>query len=147
MKKRVITLSLSLILTLPFLCKLAPVNSQNGNDYYSKANAMLISGEYNKAISLYNEAIKQKPKSADAYMGLGIAYKAKGDYNSAYNATVKAISLKPNYYQSYYNLGLILESMHRNKEAINAYEKFLKEVPGADRFSDVKQRIAKLKRA
>jgi len=75
-----------------------------------------------------------------------MAYKESGKYKEAYEATLKAIELKPNYYQAYYNLGLILEKQGKYDEAIKAYEKFLNEVPGAERFTDARQRIMKLKK-
>jgi len=144
MKKRF--LLLALILTIPLISLLRPVSSQNSNEFYTRANTLLISGKYDDAIIMYNQAIRQNSKFADAYMGLGMAYKAQGMYNESYNATLKSLSLKPNYYQAYYNLGLILENLNRPEEAIVAYEKFLKEVPGADRFSDAKQRISILRK-
>lgn len=130
------------------LC-LKPVLSQGHIDYkllYSRANSMLVAGDFNEAIKLYNQALQQNPKSPDAYLGLGIAYKESGKYKDAYDATKKAISLRPTYYQAYYNLGMILENMNRYDEAIDVYEKFLKEVPGAERFSDAKQRILIIKK-
>ncbi len=131
---------------LIMLCINQPTFSDSASDTYSKANAMLVAGNYNEAVNYYNVVIKQNPKFYEAYIGLGMAYKELGKYQEAYDSTSKAIKLKPSYYQAYYNLGIILESMGKNAEAINAYEKFLKEIPGADRFSDAKQRIINLKK-
>lgn len=128
---------------------LDPVLSQNNSDYklnYDKANSMLGAGNFDEAIRFYNTAIQQNPRSSYAYLGLGIAYKETKRYQEAYDATMTAINLDHSYYQAYYNLGIILESMNRNDEAINAYTKFLKEVRGAEKFSDAKQRILKLKK-
>lgn len=143
--KRKFFISLLLIVSAIFFFK--PVFSQNKNDYYHKANNMLVAGDFGKAEELYNVAIQQNPKFSEAYIGLGMAYKEMGKFQEAYEATYKAIKLNPSYYQAYYNLGIILEKMNRNDEAINSYEKFLKEVPGAERFSDAKQRIVRLKEA
>lgn len=129
-----------------FLMRALPVESQTSDDYYIKGNTLLISGDYDNAINMYDRSISLNPKSYDAYMGLGMAYKAKGLYGEAYKATASAISIKPDYYQAYYNLGLILEKLNKPNAAIRAYEKFLKEVPGADRFTDVKQRLSSLKK-
>ena len=144
--KRNLIVSFVLIL---FVLLLNPVLSQNKADYrtlYSKANSMLVSGNFEEAIKFYNLAIQQKPDSLDAYLGLGIAYKESGRYKEAYDATLKVTRLNPSYYQAYYNLGIILENLGRHEEAVEAYEKFLKEIPGAERFSDAKQRILKLKK-
>jgi len=145
-KKRYIILGLLLIASALFL---NPVLSQNKADYrtlYGKANSMLVAGNFDGAIHFYNLAIQQNPRSSDAYLGLGIAYKESGRYKEASDATYKVIELNPTYYQAYYNLGIVLENMNQNEEAIVAYEKFLKEIPGAERFSDVKQRILRLKK-
>jgi tetratricopeptide (TPR) repeat protein len=144
MKKRYFILAIILIFALSLFFK--PVLSQNNNDYYNRANSMLVAGNFEKAAEYYNIVIQRNPNSADAYLGLGMVYKELGRYNDAYNATQKAIKLKPNYYQAYYNLGLILEMLGKNQEAIEAYDKFLDEVPGAEKFSDAKQRISRLKK-
>jgi len=134
-----------LIITM-ILLLFKPTFSQNADEYFNKANSMLVSGDFQQAINFYNLAIKQNPNFSEAYLGLGMAYKELGKYNDAYAATQKAIELKPNYYQAYYNLGLILEKQGKNDEAIKSYEKFLDEVPGAERFTDAKQRIIRLKK-
>jgi len=134
------------LIFLILLCISKPTFSDSVADTYSKANSMLVSGNYNNAVNYYNVVIKQNPKFYEAYIGLGMAYKELGMYQEAYDTTMRAIILKPSYYQTYYNLGIILESMGKKEEAISAYEKFLKEIPGADRFSDAKQRIIQLKK-
>jgi tetratricopeptide (TPR) repeat protein len=144
-KSLILSITLFLVLFLLF----RPVLSQGNTDYkyfYSKANSMLVSGDFEQALTLYSKAIQKNPDSSDAYLGLGIAYKELGRNQEAYNATRMALNLKPSYYQAYYNLGIILENMGKSEEAVDAYEKFLKEVPGAERFSDAKQRIIKLKK-
>lgn len=123
-----------------------PVFSQNSNDYFQKANSLLVAGKFQEAATFYQNAINQKPDFAEAYMGLGIAYKEMGKYNEAEAATLEAIKLKPSYYQAYYNLGLIYEKENKYNEAIGAYEKFLDEVPGAEKFSDAKLRVLRLKK-
>lgn len=123
-----------------------PVLAESANEYYNEANFALISGNFVEAAKSYNLAVIKNPKLSEAYIGLGIAYRELGNYQKAYETTLKSINLKPNYYQAYYNLGLILEKQNKPVEAIVAYEKFLKEVPGAERFSDVTQKIAKLKK-
>ena len=126
---------------------LKPVFSQDANDYFNQGNSMLVAGKFEKAVHLYNSAISQNPDYAEAYIGLGMAYKESGKYEESYEATMQALKIKPGYYQAYYNLGLVLEKQNRKREAINAYDKFLDEVPGAERFSDAKQRIARLKKS
>ena len=119
--------------------------SQDPEYYYFKGNSCLTSGKMSEAISYYNQAINYSSGFFEAYIGLSIAYKELGNYDKALEAIQYAIKLKPDYYQAYYNLGLILEKQNKPQEAIKAYEKFLKGVSGASKFSDAKQRILKLK--
>lgn len=136
---------LALCLILSVLLVIQPVHSQKAELYYYKANLSLTSGQFNEAVYLYKEAIIKKADFFEAYLGLSIAYRELGQYDKAHDAIIKVLELKPDYYQVYYNLGLILEKQGREKEAIKAYKEFLDQVPGAARFTDVKQRIQRLK--
>jgi tetratricopeptide (TPR) repeat protein len=134
-----------LTLTL-FIISITQIDATQDADYYYKeANQMLISGDFKKAKTDYELAIAKNPDFTEAYIGLGMALKELGQNEEAYNATKKALEVDPNYNQAYYNLGLILEKSNKKQEAIKAYEKFIKEVPGAERFTDARQRIYKLK--
>ncbi len=121
--------------------------SQDASYYYFRANSYLTSGKMQEAIKFYNMAISYDKDFFEAYMGLSIVYKELGDYEKALQFIQYAIKLKPDYYQAYYNLGLVLEKQNKKEDAIKAYEKFLKGVRGAAKFSDAKQRISKLKKS
>lgn len=121
--------------------------SQDADYYYFKGNSCLTSGKMPDAIKYYNQAITNNNTFFEAYLGLSIAYKESGDYDKALKSVQYAIELKPDYYQAYYNMGLVLEKQNKPDEAIKAYEKFLKGVHGASKFSDAKQRILKLKKS
>ena len=97
------------------------------------------------AVNNYNKIIKEDKDFFEAYIGLSIAYREIGQLEKAIEAVDYALKLKPDYYQAYYNKGLILERQNKCSDALDAYEKFLKNTKGADRFSDVKQRISKIK--
>lgn len=120
--------------------------TQDAEYYYFKANSCLTSGKMSEAINYYNQAISYDNSFFEAYMGLSIAYKEIGDYDRALNSIRVVIQLKPDYFQAYYNQGLILEKQNKPEDAIKAYERFLKGVPGASKFSDAKQRISRLKK-
>ena len=115
-------------------------------EYYFKANLSLTSGRIPEAINFYKLATKKKKGFFEAYLGLSIAYRELGEYDKAHDAIIKVLELSPDYYQVYYNLGMILEKQNKYSEAIKTYEIFLEKVPGAGRFTDVKQRISKLKK-
>ncbi|MEI7474175.1 MAG: tetratricopeptide repeat protein [bacterium] len=134
-----------LVFTLSIIAITQIHATQDSDYYYKKANQMLISGDFNNAKVNYEAAISANPKFTEAYVGLGMVLKELGDNEGAYQSTVKALAIDPDYSQAYYNEGLILENLNKKQEAIRAYEKFLKEVPGAERFTDARQRIYKLK--
>lgn len=140
-KKLILIISLAALAMLPSaLCW-----SQTAEDYYYKANMNLTSGNIAESVSLYKMAAEKKPGFFEAYLGLSIAYREMGNYEEAHKAILKVLEIKPDYYQVYYNLGLILEKQGNKQQAIKAYERFLDKVPGASSFTDVKQRIARLK--
>lgn len=141
--KRIVIIFLFVTALLLYTYK--PGLTQDVKDYFSQANSMLVSGNVERAVELYKTAIQQDNSFSEAYLGLGMAYKEQGKYAEAYLATKKAIELKPRYYQAYYNLGLVLEKQNRCSEAVNAYNIFLDEVPGSDKFTDAKQRISRIK--
>lgn len=142
MKKFLFLLAICLFLNILFVVR--PSYSQTAEDYYYQANLNLTSGRIHEAVSFYKQAIAKKKEFFEAYLGLSIAYREIGDYDKAHKAIVKVLEIKPGYHQVYYNLGLILEKQNKPQEAITAYQKFLEKVPGAARYTDVKQRISRL---
>lgn len=119
--------------------------SEDTDYYYRKANVFLSSGKMREAVNNYNEVLRKDKNFFEAYIGLSIAYRETGQYDKALKSADCAIKLKPDYYQAYYNKGLILERQNKCTEALNAYGIFLKKTKGAAEFSDVKQRISKIK--
>jgi lipoprotein NlpI len=69
-----------------------------GNDYTAK-------GEYDRAITQYNKAIKLDPKEAWSYNNRGLAYHKKGEYSKAITDYTKTIELDPRHRVAYYNRG------------------------------------------
>ncbi|OGI04695.1 MAG: hypothetical protein A2Y25_03820 [Candidatus Melainabacteria bacterium GWF2_37_15] len=144
MKKFLTILAVSLSLSV--LLVIQRSYSETAEDYYYQANLSLTSGRINEAVSYYKQAANKRADFFEAYLGLSIAYRELKEYDQAHEAITKVLEIKPDYYQVYYNLGLILEKQGRNAEAVQAYERFLASVPGAARFTDVKQRIQNLKK-
>jgi len=62
--------------------------------FYNRALARYLKGEYDLAISDYDQAIMVKPDS-DAFVGRGLAYFHKDELNLANADFTRAIELKP----------------------------------------------------
>ncbi len=71
--------------------------------YEHRGNAYYDSGDNDRAIADYTEAIRLDPKEAFAYNDRGNAYQQKGDYPRAIADYTEAIRINPNYVNAYVN--------------------------------------------
>lgn len=90
-----------------------------------------------KSIEDFNKAIKLNSKSYMAYYNLGLAKLIKHDI-SALGDFNKAIELNPKYSAPYWALGTVYKTNGMKKEAIAAYENFIKYAP-SNRASDIEK--------
>lgn len=74
-------------------------------DYKHQGNILYESGDYEKAIIEYNQAIKINPDDEDTYYYRGNAHFDLGNYEAAINDFSKVIKIKPNYTDAYYHRG------------------------------------------
>lgn len=63
--------------------------------------------QYDKAIELFQDAIKSDSKSAIAHYNLGCTYLMMAEYTKARNYLRKAVTLDPNFKEAHYNLALV----------------------------------------
>jgi tetratricopeptide (TPR) repeat protein len=89
--------------------------------YYNQGLAYATSGDYQKAIVAYKEAIRLKPNDADAHCNLGNAYARSGDYQKAIESLEEAIRLKPDDAEAHYLLGLAYLGMGNRKSALTEH--------------------------
>ena len=85
---------------------------KKAEEYCNLGAAYRAKGKYDKAIKVYNQAIKLDPDYAQAYHGLGVTYHIKEEnahynYDKAIEAYKKAIKLDPNYVKAHYNLEML----------------------------------------
>src|SRR5438067_2715836 len=102
-------------------------NSDKSDD--AKASAAFLAGDYDAAISLYNEVIKANPKAALAYNGRALAYRYKKDITKALADFDQAIRLKP-FSMFYYNRGVTRYENGDDKSAIADLTRALQGKPG-----------------
>ncbi|MBN2534913.1 MAG: tetratricopeptide repeat protein [Spirochaetales bacterium] len=141
-KKRFI---IPFLLIIPFV-----LFSSGARDKISRANEMYLAGDYNKALTLYEEAEVDNPESPYIYLNKGITYFRLEDYEKAKQAFLSAASKSQDLKleaKAYYNLGNtnFLEAARHTetdlKKAIELYQEAVlnyqvamecdKNIPGA----------------
>jgi tetratricopeptide (TPR) repeat protein len=83
------------------------VSSQQGLKY-------LNSGDYDKAVKAFQQALAANPKSPEAYYYLGLAYDAQGDQDKAVKNLQAALRLNSNFPQARVALGHIYNQQGLN---------------------------------
>lgn len=68
--------------------------SDLAEDYFNRARAYDDRGDYDRAVSDYEQAVKLDPKNAEAYFGLGSKHYLQGDYDRAISNLDRAVELK-----------------------------------------------------
>ena len=84
----------------------------------NQADQAVQQGDFERAIELYSELIKDQPNDAVAYNGRGVAYIRQGDRERALGDFDHAIKLNLNFTQAYVNRGRLLIQLHRDDQAI-----------------------------
>lgn len=91
--------------------------------YRKRADENSFKGEYDLAVSDYNEALKLNPKDALAYLNRGRAFSGKSNYDSAITDYSKAIELNPKDAAAYFNRADSYEKKGSTQQAISDYQK------------------------
>ena len=87
------------------------------------ADALFDTGDTKAALSMYNEILVAKPKSAAALDGIGRCSLRKASYVSAEASFRSAILADKGFVPAYNNLAVVLEKMNKRSEAISYLEK------------------------
>src|SRR3954447_631026 len=82
--------------------------------------------EWDKAVGLFQKAVKADPKEADNYNNLGLAYKGAGKMDEAVKAFSDAIEAEPSNSAAYVNRGVIYTTQQKNEQAIADLDKAIK---------------------
>jgi len=87
------------------------------------------SGRWQQAAESYEEALKQRPQSAESYTNLGIVREQLDDLAGAHAAYSKAVEANPEGLAPVWNLALLLEHTGRTEEAERYYRQILDKAP------------------
>ncbi len=93
-------------------------------DAITKGNEWVQKKDYDKAVVEYERAVKIDPKSAKAYLLLGLTYANTGKLDLAVKNSSYSVVLEPSY-AGYHNLGLIYANKGDYEKAKEAYNKAL----------------------
>ena len=102
--RRLLQLGLLMII-LTMLAAAFACTSDDEALHIERGSAHLGAGEYDQAISAFEEAIRVNLKSAEAYNGRGFASYNKGEYDSAIADYNTAIGIYPEFAKAYDNRG------------------------------------------
>jgi serine/threonine protein kinase/tetratricopeptide (TPR) repeat protein len=85
-------------------------------DYYQ-----IVTGELDKAVQTYQEAIESYPRAPGGYAGLGAVYGEQGQYEKAAEITRQAVRLAPNEnsYDNLANYALALQRFDETRQIIH----------------------------
>jgi Flp pilus assembly protein TadD len=105
------------------------INPGNNRVEYKKGLTLLLGGKSDEAIDQLKLVLKQDPKFAHAYEGIGRAYFQKKEYEQAENFFLQAVVLEPRLWKSNTFLGYIHDSRKDYNSAIREYKTAIKVRP------------------
>lgn len=88
------------------------------------ARLYLNKGDFNLAISLYEDLTKHNP-SYENWFNLAMSYKGNQNWDKAKEAYYNSLKINPNGYESYFNLAYLALNDNHPQEAVECYKKAL----------------------
>jgi tetratricopeptide (TPR) repeat protein len=89
----------------------------------SQAQDLMTAKEFDSAIRVYNDLLRQYPDNYTVWNMLGIALQQIGQVDSARSAYVRATKLNPKYAEAYNNVGTSWYQEQKYGRALHAYQK------------------------
>jgi Tfp pilus assembly protein PilF/peroxiredoxin len=100
-------------------------------NYFTYGLVFAQHGYIGPAETAFKQAIRQDPKSADAYYNLGTLYMQKEEWGPAREMLQKAVELKPEDLMGFNNLGIIAARQGKTGEAEQYFKHVLKADPAS----------------
>ena len=95
------------------------------DDFVSSGNAYFAAGDYERALTDYDQALVVRPDHPEAIMNRGSALYRLGRPDRALEAFDKALTLRPDHPAMLMNRGSALTGLGRHEEALQAYDQAL----------------------
>lgn len=86
-------------------------------------------GDYARAATYYETALKSDPKDAELNNSLGLALTKQDKTLEAIAAFQRAIQILPQFAEAHYNLGEVYDKTNREKEAVAEYQEAIRQDP------------------
>lgn len=102
---------------------IARYSPQRPEYYLELADALERSGQLEKALPVYREAVRRNPHSTPALQKLGNALRRSGRYREASDVLKRALSFAPEYAVAWHELGLTYHALGRSADAESALER------------------------
>jgi tetratricopeptide (TPR) repeat protein len=93
------------------------------------ANVALRTKEYERAVAIYGELVKEAPQSQSMWLRLGETLRRSNRLEEAYRAFETAKNLDPKQVAPWMNLAMVLELQQRKEKVRPIYEAILKLAP------------------
>lgn len=117
-------------LTIILACLLCAGCGKREERHYELALRYKESGDYDKAITELQEAVRANPRFGRAYNQLGVLYGKAALYEKAAEQFRKAVEANPDFPTAHYNLGILYQShLNRPADAVAAYRRYLALAP------------------
>ncbi len=102
-------------------------------------------GKPDKAVSFYRKAIAKNTNFVEAHYGLAFIYYQQGKLKESLRETNLLLQIDSHFALGYYQLGLTYEGLGRKREAVFAYQRYLKMQPNDPKADHIKKLIERLK--
>lgn len=108
----------------------------------------MVNGRYKAAASNYRKALRFKPGSSEAKEGLGFSLVMGSTNDSAFREAVRVlqdvVKDRDTNARAWFSLGMALQATSQNKQAVQAYNKYLALEPSGKFSADVKLALKQL---
>lgn len=101
------------------------INPKTAADYSDRGWTRQARGDFDGAVSDYNQALGLDPKDAQSYYRRGLARQAKNDWNGALADYTQVLDLNPRYADAFSNRGFVKQSQGDLDGAIADYTQAL----------------------